>query len=135
MKYLYLSITIWLFTGSSLFAGAETINRDGKVTFAYDEAQIEVDDFNAKSATATMTNKYTKPSAFETLASTTSKANISRYSSLLTKGGVLGEIKKQKSELTLLKSIEDDEGIDTSAEQAIIKQKLAGLKHAYSLAP
>ena len=130
MKYLYLSITIAIFNCSLLFAGAETINRDGKVTFAYDEYQKEVDSYNARvSSAAALTNPHTKPSAFEVMVSTTMKGLA------FNKGSILEEIKKQKSELTLLKSIQDDESIDTSALQAVIKQKLAGLKHAYGLAP
>ena len=130
MKYLYLSITIAIFNCAYLLAGAETINRDGKVTFAYDEYQKEVDAYNIRVSSApNITNPYTKPSKFEVMVSTTMKGLA------FNKGSILEEIKKQKSELTLLKSIQDDEGVDTSALQAVIKQKLAGLKHIYNLAP
>lgn len=131
MRYLYLSIIIAIFSCPQLFAGAETINRDGKITFVYDEYQTEVDAYNARvSSRPALTNPYSKPSAFEVAVSTTMRGR-----GAFEKSSILTEIKKVKADIILLERLETDDGIDTSAEQAKLKTKLAGLKHIYGLAP
>ena len=131
MKY-YHYLLIWsIFSSSLVFGEPETIYRDGKIIFAYDEYQQIVDAYNSKvSSSPALTNPYAKPSTFEIAVSTTLKGKEA-----FAKDYILAEIKKVKSELILLERLETDDGIDTSSEQTKLKTKLAGLKHLYRLAP
>ena len=135
MKYLFLVTVIVFYSVSFLFAGAEVQVKGGKVNFLYDAEQTKVAAFVAVGTTTEMTNKYTKPSAFETMVSTTVSVKTSfEFENFTTKAGILPELRKIQNEVTTLNTLSDS-GMEVSAELTKANQKLAGLKHIYSLAP
>ena len=132
MKFILILLPM-LFSNYLVFGGAEVRVKKSSITFRYDEENAK--SFVAEGTTTLKSNPYTKPSAFEVMIATTLTFKTRfEFENFTTKAGILPELRKVQNEVTTLNALSDS-GVGVSAELMKANQKLAGLKHIYSLAP